>query len=47
MSEKEEHIFQKSNSCWVCKKWINDDEEKVRDYCHVTGKFRGCCSSEL
>ena len=30
MSEKEEHIFQKSNSCWVCKKWINDDEEKVR-----------------
>ena len=41
MSEKEEYLFQKSNSCWICKKFINNDEEKVRDHCHVTGKFRG------
>ena len=41
MSEEEEHLFQKSNSCWVCKKLIDSDEEKVRYYCHVTGKFRG------
>ena len=41
MSEKEEHLFQKSNSCCICKKFINNDEEKVRDHCHVTGKFRG------
>ena len=40
MSEEEEHLFQKSNSCWICKKVINN-EEKVRDPCHVTGKFRG------
>ena len=40
MSEKEEHLFQKSNSYWICKN-INNDEEKVRDHCHVTGKFRG------
>ena len=39
MSE-EEHLFQKSNSCWICKKLIDNDEEKVRDNCHVTGKFR-------
>ena len=25
----------------VCKKFINNDEDKVRDHCHVTGKFRG------
>ena len=25
----------------VCKKFINNDEGKVRDHCHVTGKFRG------
>ena len=37
----EEHLFQKSNSCWICKKLIDNDEEKVRDHCHVTGKFRG------
>ena len=41
MSEKEEHLFQQSNSCLICKKLIDNDEEKARDHCHVTGKFRG------
>ena len=40
MSEKEEE-FQLSNICWICEKLIDDDDEKVRDHCHVTGKFRG------
>ena len=40
MSE-EEHLFQQSNSCWICKELVDDDEEKIRVYCHVTGKFRG------
>ena len=33
------------------KKSINNDEEKVRDHCHVTGKFRGAahrkCNANL
>ena len=41
MSEKEEHLFQESNSCWICGKLIDHDDEKVRDLCHVTGKFGG------
>ena len=41
MSEKEENFFQQSNSCWICKKLIDNDEQKVRDHCHVTGKVRG------
>ena len=41
MSEEEEHLFQQSNSCWICKKLIDNDEEKVRDHCLVIGKFRG------
>ena len=41
MSDEEEHLFQQSNNCWVCKKIINDDNEKVRDHCHITNKFRG------
>ena len=41
MTEEEENLFQKSNNCWICKKLINNDEEKVRDHCHITGKFRG------
>ena len=43
ISEKEKHLFQKSSKCWICKKWlllIDNDEEKVRYHCHVTGKFR-------
>ena len=41
MTEKEEHLFQESNNCWICKKLIDNDDEKVRDHCHITGKFRG------
>ena len=41
MSEKEEEQFQPSSTCSVCEKLIDDDNGKVRDHCHVTGKFRG------
>ena len=41
MTEEEENLFQKSNNCWICKKFINNNEEEVRGHCHVTGKFRG------
>ena len=38
---EEEEPFQSNNTSWICKKLINNDGEKVRDHCHVTGKFRG------
>ena len=38
---KEEHLYQQSNSCCLCKKLIDNDEEKVIDHCHVTDKYRG------
>ena len=41
MSEEEEHLFQRSNNCWICEKLIDNDDEKIRDRCHITGKFRG------
>ena len=41
MNEEEKHLFQQSNSCWICKKLTDNDEEKVRDHCHVTRTFRG------
>ena len=41
MSEEEEQ-FQSSNTCLICEKRIDDDDnEKFRDHCHVTGTFRG------
>ena len=41
VSEEEEQLFQESNSCWICGTLIDHDDEKVRDHCHVTEKFRG------
>ena len=41
MSEEGEHLFQQSNSCWMSEKLIDNNDEKFRDHCHVTGKFRG------
>ena len=41
MSEKEEGQFQSSTIWWIFEKLIDDDYEKVRDHCHVTGKLRG------
>ena len=38
---KKRTIISQSNSCWICKKLIDNDEEKVRDHCQVTGKFTG------
>ena len=40
MNEEEEYLFQQSNSCWIYKNPIDNDEEKVR-HRHITGKFRG------
>ena len=41
MREEEQEQFQLSNVCWICEKLIDHDDEKGRDHCHVTGKFRG------
>ena len=30
MNEEEEHLFQQSNSCWIYKNLIDNDEQKVR-----------------
>ena len=41
MTEEEGKQFQSSNVCWICEKFIKDDNGKVRDHCHITEKFRG------
>ena len=39
MTNEDEEIYNNSQICWICKEELNTD--KVRDHCHVTGKFRG------
>ena len=41
ISMEEEEMFQLSNSCWICGRLFDLVDEKVRDHCHVSGKFRG------
>ena len=41
MSTKEKERFQLANSCSICDKLFDVGDEKVRDHCHITGKYRG------
>ena len=40
-SSEEEEIFQLSNSCWIYDKLFDAIDDKVRDHCHITGKYSG------
>ena len=39
--EEEEERFQLSNISWICNKLFDVSDNKVRDHCHITGKYRG------
>ena len=43
ISEEEENQFQSTNNCMYCNKVFNKvfKDDKVRDHCHFTGKYRG------
>ena len=41
MTLKDEENYQNSNDCHICNKKIPYDQNKVRDHCHITGKYRG------
>ena len=42
LTKKEEKKHDKQEVCYMCRKEFNtDDNAKVRDHCHYTGKYRG------
>ena len=41
MTAEENEEYERSNICWICSELIDIDDNKVRDHCHITGKYRG------
>ena len=40
ITKEEEEQFKQASDCWICKKKLNL-EDRVRDHCHYTGRYRG------
>ena len=43
--------FQSSTVCFICERIFrageeNPDKEKVRDHCHITGRYRGAAHNK-
>ena len=41
MTKEDERKFQASDKSWFCEKLFDEADIKVRDHCHISGKFRG------
>ena len=46
MTIENEDDYQNSKDFWICNQKINKDKDKVRDHCHITGKYRGAAHSQ-
>ena len=41
ITEDDENDFKKANKCHICNKKYTEKDIRVRDHCHITGKYRG------
>ena len=46
MTKEDEKEFNKAEECYICNIKYNDDDIKVRDHGHITGKYRGSAHQE-
>ena len=46
MTKEDEKEFQKAKECHICNKKYIKEDIKVRDHCHITGKYRGSAHQE-
>ena len=46
MTEDDEQCFRTMDGCHICGEKYNDKDVRVRDHCHITGKFRGSAHQE-
>ena len=45
ITAKEEEEFKQASNCWICRKKLNL-EDRVRDHCHFTGRYRGAAHNQ-
>ena len=41
MTREDENEFKKATTCHICDKKYTEKDIRVRDHCHITGKYRG------
>ena len=46
MTEDDEQHFKTMDGCHICGEKYTDKNVRVRDHCHITGKFRGSAQQE-
>ena len=46
MTKEDEVNFEKAKECHICNKQYTSEDIRVRDHCHITGKFRGSTHQE-
>ena len=46
ITKEDEEKFQKAEECHICDKKYTDKDIRVRDHCHITGKYRGSSHQE-
>ena len=40
MTKEDNENFKNSTKCWICDNDYIDNDVKVRDHCHISGKYR-------
>ena len=46
MTKEDEEEFQKAKECHICEQKYTNKDIRVRDHCHITGKYRGSAHQE-
>ena len=46
MTKENEEEFQKAEECHICNKKYTNQDIRVRDHCHINGKYRGSAHQE-
>ena len=45
-TEEEKKQFDNASDCWICGEEIKNTNDKVRDHCHYTGRYRGAAHNK-